>query len=147
MVLVVGVGNRDRGDDGIGSLIAERLIKEGFENVLDCERTLENYLFKIIEKKPKKIFFIDACDFGGKIGEIKVFRKEEWQNFKRFALSTHTLPLPVLFSLIEKLTNSEIYLLGIQVKDTGFSHSLSKELNNLFEEIIGKVKVILKGRQ
>lgn len=145
MVLVVGIGNRDRGDDGIGSLIAERLIKEGLENVLDCERTPENYLFKIIEKKPKKIIFIDACDFGGKIGEIKIFKKEEWQNFKKLSLSTHTLPITFLFSLIEKLTDSEIYLLGIQVKNTDFSQSLSNELNNLFEDIIKKVKLILKG--
>ncbi|MEO0112530.1 MAG: hydrogenase maturation protease [candidate division WOR-3 bacterium] len=145
MVLVVGIGNRDRGDDGIGSLIAERLIKEGFENVLDCERTPENYLAKIIEKKPEKIIFIDACDFGGKIGEVRIFKKEEWQNFKKFSLSTHTLPIPLLLSLIEKLINSEIYLLGIQVKETNFSQSLSKELNNLFEEIVEKIKIILKG--
>ncbi|MEO0134614.1 MAG: hydrogenase maturation protease, partial [candidate division WOR-3 bacterium] len=134
-----------RGDDGIGSLIAERLIKEGFENVLDCERTPENYLAKIIEKKPEKIIFIDACDFGGKIGEVRIFKKEEWQNFKKFSLSTHTLPIPLLLSLIEKLINSEIYLLGIQVKETNFSQSLSKELNNLFEEIVEKIKIILKG--
>ncbi|MCX7837742.1 MAG: hydrogenase 3 maturation endopeptidase HyCI [candidate division WOR-3 bacterium] len=145
MVLVVGIGNRDRGDDGIGSLIAERLIKEGWENVLDCERTPENYLSKIVEKKPKKIIFIDACDFDGEIGEIRIFKKEEWQNFKKLSLSTHTLPIPLFLSLIEKLTNSEIYLLGIQVKNTNFSQSLSKELNNLFAEIINKVKTIIKG--
>ncbi|MEO0089273.1 MAG: hydrogenase maturation protease [candidate division WOR-3 bacterium] len=145
MVLVVGIGNRDRGDDGIGSLIAERLIKEGFKNVLDCERTPENYLSKIIEKKPEKIIFIDACDFGGKIGEVRIFKKEEWENFKKFSLSTHTLPISLLLSLIEKLINSEIYLLGIQVKETNFSQSLSKELNNLFEEIVEKIKIILKG--
>lgn len=145
MVLVVGIGNRDRGDDGIGSLIAERLIKEGFENVIDCERTPENYLSKIIEEKPKKIIFIDACDFDGEIGEIRIFKKEEWQNFKKFSLSTHTLPIPLFLSLIEKLTDSEIYLLGIQVKNTNFSQSLSEELNNLFEEIINKIKIILKG--
>lgn len=145
MVLVVGIGNRDRGDDGIGSLIAERLIKEGFKNVLDCERTPENYLSKIIEKKPAKIIFIDACDFDGQIGEIRIFKKEEWQNFKKLSLSTHTLPLPLFLSLIEKLTDSEIYLLGIQVKNTGFSQSLSEELNNLLEELIEKIKTLLKG--
>ncbi|MEO0135855.1 MAG: hydrogenase maturation protease, partial [candidate division WOR-3 bacterium] len=109
------------------------------------ERTPENYLAKIIEKKPEKIIFIDACDFGGKIGEVRIFKKEEWQNFKKFSLSTHTLPIPLLLSLIEKLINSEIYLLGIQVKETNFSQSLSKELNNLFEEIVEKIKIILKG--
>lgn len=145
MVLVVGIGNRDRGDDAIGSLVAERLIKEGFENILDCERTPENYLSKIIEKKPKKIIFIDACDFGGEVGEIRVFKKEEWQNFKKISLSTHTLPIPLLLSLIEKLTNSEIYLLGIQVKNTNFSQFLSKELNKHFPEIVEKIKNILKG--
>lgn len=145
MVLVVGIGNRDRGDDAIGSLVAERLIKEGFENILDCERTPENYLSKIIEKKPKKIIFIDACDFGGEIGEIRIFKKEEWQNFKKLSLSTHTLPMPLLLSLIEKLTNSEIYLLGIQVKNTDFSQFLSKELNKHFPEIVEKIKNIIKG--
>ncbi|MEO0130607.1 MAG: hydrogenase 3 maturation endopeptidase HyCI [candidate division WOR-3 bacterium] len=145
MVLIVGIGNRDRGDDGIGSLIAERLIKEGFENVLDCERIPENYLSKIIEQKPEKIIFIDACDFGGKVGEVKVFKKEEWQNFKTLSFSTHTLPMPLFLSLIEKLTNSEVYLLGIQVKNTNFSQSLSEELNNLLEELIEKIKNFLKG--
>jgi hydrogenase 3 maturation protease len=147
MVLIIGVGNRDRGDDGIGSIIAESLIKEGFDNVLDCERIPENYLSKIIEQKPKKIVFIDAGDFGGKIGEIRVFKKEEWQNFKKFTFSTHTLPLNMLCSLIEKLINCEIHILGIQVKAIAFYQGLSEELKENLPKIIEQIKEFLKERK
>lgn len=145
MVLVIGIGNRDRGDDAIGSIIAENLIKEGFLNVLDCERIPENYLAKIVEKRPKKIIFIDAGDFGSELGELRIFKKDEWRSFKNFTFSTHTLPLEMFCSLIEKLTNSEIYILGIQVKDISFGQNLSPELETILPKIIDKIKDFLKG--
>ncbi len=101
-LLIVGVGNLLRGDDRIGSEIAKDLIARGENNVIDCEDSPENYILRILELKPKKVIVVDACDFKGKPGDFRLFRKSEWEKLLFTSFSTHTLPLSLFMSLIEK---------------------------------------------
>ncbi len=134
--LIIGVGNPLRGDDRIGSEIVKDLIKMGYKNVIDCESTPENYLFKILELKPKKVIVLDACDFNGKPGEFRFFAKSDWEKLPLFSLSTHTLPLSLFLHLIEKECGCEVYLLGIQAKTIELSSKMSWELKRAKRKII-----------
>jgi hydrogenase 3 maturation protease len=69
-VAVIGVGNRMRGDDGVGSVIAERLqeLAKGSLLVIDAETVPENYLGVLLDSKPEVALFVDAVDFGGEVG-------------------------------------------------------------------------------
>ena len=51
----------------------------------------------------------------------------------------------MLCSLIEKLINCEIHILGIQVKNVAFHQGLSEELKENLPKIIEKIREFLKG--
>ena len=63
-VVILGIGNTFRGDDGIGSLLAQRLKDKVSFIVYDSGPSPENYLGKIIKDKPDNIIIVDAVDFG-----------------------------------------------------------------------------------
>ncbi|MEO0101979.1 MAG: hydrogenase 3 maturation endopeptidase HyCI [candidate division WOR-3 bacterium] len=144
--LILGVGNPLRGDDGIGSEIAKELIRLGFKNVIDSEDAPENFILKIIDLKPKRLIVIDACDFSGKVGEFRLFTKEEWQKILPTSFSTHTLPLSLFLSLIAREVSCEVYLLGIQVKNLEMSSEISLELKEKKNEIVNYLLNLLSGK-
>jgi hydrogenase 3 maturation protease len=109
--LIVGIGNAERGDDGIGSYVISML---NTERKMDCGPVPENYTSTIRKANAKVIILIDAVDFGGKPGERIL---TEAENAGGMAISTHALPLSIFCKL---LPDSKIYLLGIQPE--GFSN-------------------------
>jgi len=130
--LVLGVGNIDRGDDGIGNYIISKLETP---HKIDCEFAPENFTSKIRRIHPEVILIIDAVDFGGKPGET-IFTEAE--NADHDALSTHSLPLSFLCRM---LPESKIYLLGVQPKSFG---NMTPELKTSAVSIIKNLNKILK---
>lgn len=144
--LILGVGNPLRGDDAIGSEIAKELISLGLENVLDAEDSPENFILKILDLRPKKLIVIDACDFSGKVSEFRLFAKEEWQRILPTSFSTHTIPLSLFLSLIEKEISCQVYLLGIQVKNLGMASGISPELQEKKKEIVNYLLHLISNK-
>ncbi|MFH1684743.1 MAG: hydrogenase maturation protease [Candidatus Micrarchaeota archaeon] len=130
--LILGVGNIDRGDDGIGNYIVSKLETK---HKIDCEFAPENFTSKIRRINPEIILIIDAVDFGGKPGETML---TEAENADHDALSTHSLPLSLLCRM---LPESKIYLLGIQPKSF---EKMTQELNLSAQSIIKNLNRILK---
>ena len=130
--MIVGVGNVERGDDGIGCRILSKL---DTIHKLDCGPVPENYTGKIRASNPETIILVDAVDFGGKPGERIL---TEAENAEGVVLSTHALPLSLFCKLFPR---SKIYLLGIQpgsltertdsVEAAG--EQVAKELNSLLK--------------
>ncbi len=133
-VAVIGVGNRMRGDDGVGSVIAERLqeIAKGNLLVIDAETVPENYLGVLLESKPEFVLFVDAVDFGGEAGE--------WALVPLSVLgdkvpTTHTVSLKLLGQILES-NGIECLLLAIQPKQIGFGAPMSEEVASAAERIV-----------
>jgi hydrogenase 3 maturation protease len=130
--LFLGVGNSDRGDDGIGTIVVSQLETE---HKLDCGPVPENYTGKIRKLSPEAIVMVDAVDFGGNPGETIL---TEAENAEGVTLSTHSMPLSVFCKM---LPESRIYLLGIQpqsfermtdeVIDSG--NALAREINKFLK--------------
>ena len=133
-VAVIGVGNRMRGDDGVGSLIAERLqeLAKGSLLVIDAETVPENYLGVLLDSKPEFVLFIDAVDFGGEAGE--------WALVPLSVLgdkipTTHTVSLKLLGQVLES-NGAKCLLLAIQPKQIGFGAPMSEEVASAAEKIV-----------
>lgn len=75
-VLILGIGNTLRSDDGLGSILANRLKDKVPFKVIDAGTTPENYLEKIVKEKPESMIIIDAVDFGGVPGEFRLLQAE-----------------------------------------------------------------------
>lgn len=128
--LLLGVGNPERGDDGIGLYIIEKV---NTRHKLNCGPVPENFTGKIRKAGPEKILIIDAVDFGGKPGETLLAEAERAEGL---TLTTHSLPLSFLCKM---LPESKIYILGIQPesfekmteKVKSSADSIVKQLNSL----------------
>ncbi|MFA9496705.1 MAG: hydrogenase maturation peptidase HycI [Candidatus Bathyarchaeota archaeon] len=126
-VVLVGVGNPMRADDGVGSKIIELLQKRLLENVMliNAETVPEAFTGKVEKYKPTHVMLIDAANFRGQVGETRLITGAQ---IGGQALSTHSLPLSLFISYIEKSIDVPVILLGIQPKTIDFDMPMSREI-------------------
>jgi hydrogenase 3 maturation protease len=138
-VLVLGIGNRMRGDDAVGSVVAERLVKEGRVPALDCGEMPDNYVGKVWELGPEELIFVDASNFGGAPGEIRVFEEADLMKLECAPLSTHQVPLPMLVGLIRMKEGvaRKVRLVGIQpARIEYFQERMSPEVQQAVPKLV-----------
>src|SRR5665648_58985 len=133
-LLVITVGNSLRTDDGVGIYIAKQ-IKKCKENIiiLNADSKPENIIHKAVQIKPQKVVIIDAADFGGRAGEIRLIKNTCIQNI---SLSTHSFSLNIIARIIEEDTGADVSFLGIQPRSVRLGEGLSKSVRKAAERII-----------
>jgi hydrogenase 3 maturation protease len=109
-LLVMCIGNREGGDDAVGPFVSDKLIENGFSNVLDCGTIPENYTSVVKQKAPEKLVIIDAVDMGLSPGEIRIVPKEK---IGVMTISTHGIPVSLLIEYLEQDIKKIIFI-GIQ---------------------------------
>jgi len=125
-VVILGIGNTLRSDDGIGSLLASRLKDKLSFIVYDAGVSPENYLGKVDKDKPDNLVIIDAVDFGGKPGEFRAVDGEGIKTTNLF--STHNASLSMLINFLQSNSKMDIIVLIIQPKTIVFGDKLSPEI-------------------
>lgn len=131
--IILGIGNVMKGDDGVGPILISRLKGKTKANLLDCEEVPENYTQPIIEARPDKIVIVDAADWNGPAGEIRLIDAEEINNI---SFSTHDSSLQIFINYLKKhLPNVYIIIIGIQPKRKYFLGSLSPEVEKTVDEL------------
>ncbi len=148
--LVLGIGNRMRGDDAIGSVVAERLARKGTIPALDCGEMPDNYVGKVWELAPEELIFVDACSFGGEPGEIRVFDEPALERITNAPLSTHQVPLPMLIGLIRMKPGiaRRVCLVGIQpVQLEYFREEMSEPVRAAVPKVLALVKRLADRRE
>ena len=126
-VAVCGIGNRIRGDDGVGpeSIAALRGgVDERDVLLVDCERSPENFLGELQAFSPEKVILIDAVDLGkppGSIGLVDI------HTIKKQTMSTHKLPLNLFIDYLQARMRFKLLFIGIQPKQTGLDTDMSEE--------------------
>lgn len=125
--LVITLGSELRADDGAGPSVFSRLKpRRAGLRVMDGGTVPENIAQKAIDWKPEKIILIDAANFGGEAGEVRVIPLEAIN--RQPVLSTHSFPLSVTFSIVKEDTGAELVILGVQVKTLDYKEGLSPEV-------------------
>ena len=134
-VVILGIGNTLRSDDGAGSLLANRLQGNTPFTVWDTGTCPENYLNRIIKDKPDTIVIIDAADFGGLPGEFRVLGTDEIKTANLF--STHNASPSLLINYLQSNLKVDIIILIIQPKNIHFSNELSPEVSHTLNVLEG----------
>lgn len=152
---IIGIGNPLRKDDGVGIILLEKLV----ENKKKLPRNIE-YIdggtsgISLVHQLTRfdVVFIIDAVDFNGTFGELRLFKPEDVINRKyNLSISTHDIDFLKIVELSKKLKEKpEIFIFGVQPKDTSFGKNLSTEveqkidsiLNSLISELKTKLKKI-----
>jgi hydrogenase 3 maturation protease len=144
-MVVIGLGNPDRSDDGFGIIVADRLKTQFPDHVFsERDRSVESLSLEALERKEiEVILFLDAVDFGGKPGEYQLFTE---QNIHQFvpALTTHKVPISLIMKLIME-HKKKPYLFGVQPQSLtlfgGLSPVIQKVVDELTEELRGLLSV------
>lgn len=134
-VVVLGIGNTYRGDDGIGSLTAQKLRRCKLPRnirVLDCETVPENFIHIVRSFNPTHIILIDSALINQKPGTVKLIPPDK---IEELAVSTHTLPLTLLTKYLEDSLKAKIILLAIQPKNINFKIGLTPQLKNTLKNL------------
>lgn len=143
-VLIVGVGNPLLMDEGIGYHVVEQLEKEGGlpEGVeLVQGETGGLTLLPALEEASAAVL-VDAAEFGGAPGDVKIFQSQDILKSSVRALSVHGIGLCDVVSALSLKSESppEILLLGIQPATLSVGLGISPELQRRIPTIIQIVR-------
>jgi len=127
-VVILGIGNTMRSDDGVGSLLAGRIKDKVPFVVFDAGVSPENYLEKAIKEKPDTIVIIDAVDFGGRPGEFRVLETSDVKTTNLF--TTHNASISLTINYLQSNLKVDIIILIIQPKSISFGDKLSQEVTD-----------------
>jgi len=133
--ILMGIGNTLRGDDGIGSIIAQSFKDRDWLSI-DCGVVPENFTSIIKKNKPDLVVLIDAVEMGLKSGEFRTISPDR---ISALHLTTHSMPLSFLMSYLKEYTQ-ELIFIGIQPKVIDYSNSVSTKILKSSESIIKILK-------
>jgi len=140
-VVIVGIGNIMRGDDGFGPALVKELDNRINAHCIDAGTAPENYTGKITKMEPDTILFVDAVHLDMKPGEYDILKKEDIVNS---SLTTHDISPEMLINFLESQTKAKIYLLGIEPESIGFGDEMSDVVKRSLIKIVGLIEEELK---
>jgi len=139
-IVIVGVGNPLRGDDGVGVLIAQRLKRRSFaRNVVVAGANPENFVSHIASKNPKVVIFVDAVSADLEPGSV-VFAPLPEAERKYGIFSTHNIPLSLILRLIGDVKG---YILGIQAANTQIGDKMHSNVMKAAEIVANILEKLL----
>ena len=110
-MLLAGMGNRDRGDDGFGSYIVDNIQEYDRLRKIDCHIYPENYLNIIVDENPDLIIFFDTVNKEG--SKAVLLKNKEILEKNPISISTHNLPFSSIYEYLKVNTHADIWFLGI----------------------------------
>jgi hydrogenase 3 maturation protease len=134
-IAILGIGNTEKGDDGIGVFCVnqlKKLIKK--ENILliNGGNIPESYTGKIRTFSPNGTILIDACKKGEKPGSVFIVKENE---ISYNDISTHRVPLSLLLAYLKEEINTDVIFIGIE-PDKIEGRILSKPVKKAGENIV-----------
>ena len=129
---LIGVGNIFRGDDGAGPRLIEKLTGVVSFPVIDASEVPENYSGWILKSDLKRIVLVDAVEFGGVPGEVRLIPVEQ---LMISASSTHRMSLHFMVWYLKENWDGESLLLAIQPASLELSDTLSEKVQGAVEEL------------
>ena len=145
-IALIGMGNRDRGDDGAGVTVADAFKDRAPYIFSESDRSAESFVFGLKDiRKIRTVLFIDAAHFDGKPGELKVFSSD---SVKRIvpAVSTHQVSLPPLMQILIQ-HRKDVFLIGIQPETTALMSKMSPSVKQTVRQIQALLSEFLSARQ
>jgi hydrogenase 3 maturation protease len=125
---VIGIGNPLRHDDQVGLEIVNQ-INNQFQDarvlVIESESVPENYLDTIATFNPSHVLILDAALLNLPAGTARFM---ESLPVVPSSISTHTLPLHLFTSYLQRIIDVQIGFLLIQPADITFGEGLSPEV-------------------
>jgi len=153
-ICIIGIGNPLRRDDGIGIVLLEKLVEQ--------KKTLPKeiqYLdggtggMNLLHILPQFdiVIIIDAVQFNAAPGSYRFFTADEITTNKNInSISTHTNQLPQVIEISRQLEElpKQLFIFGIQPKNTSYgrnlSNALKKNIKTLLSSLQNEIETIIE---
>ncbi len=143
-LIVLGVGNELKCDDGVGPFVIKKLKEENIENnnlmFINAETVPENFTGKLRKENPTHIIIVDACLMDGQPGDMKIVNKYDFSNI---GISTHSMSLSFFVRYLEKDNDFRIIFVGIEPESMDYSENLTENVEKAAYEFIDTLKGII----
>ncbi|OWT33745.1 hydrogenase maturation peptidase HycI [Methanobrevibacter sp. 87.7] len=143
-LVILGIGNDIRGDDGLGQYIVNKLdedIDDDNIEIINAKTVPENFTGKIRSIDPSHILIIDAVIMDEEPGKIRLVNKEEVSSV---SISTHSMSLSYLVNYLEIKKPYNILFIGIQPENMDLGElSLTDSCKKSSDEIINILETVL----
>lgn len=143
-LIVLGIGNELKCDDGVGPFIIDRL---NYENIVDdnvmfinAQTVPENFTGKIRKENPTHLLIVDACLMGGRPGDMKIVDKKD---FADIGISTHSMSLSFFVKYLEKDTDFKIIFVGIEPESMDYADSPTESVEKAAWDFVKILKGII----
>ena len=148
-IAVVGIGNTVAGDDGVGAVVAERLLRRWRDTEEVLVAILPGDLFSVSDllDRTEELLFVDAIA-GDRPGEIRVLTSAQ----RAFAASLHQTDIGTVMSTLKRLEMAdpfpewEIWGVTIEPPDElgeGLSPVVAEAAEELERRIIAHVEDVV----
>jgi hydrogenase maturation protease len=146
-ILVVGIGNEYRGDDGIGLVIARKIRERKLSSVSVKEESGEGAALMEAWQGYENVILVDAISSGAKPGTIfKINANKKNVPAKFFHYSTHAFSVAEAIELARAMRTlpRELVVYGIEGANfnagINISHDVQESANHVIEQILKKIK-------
>ena len=144
-LIVLGIGNELKCDDGVGPYIIKRLQEQIIEDkdrllFIDAQTVPENFTGKIKKENPTHVIIVDACLMGAEPGDMKIVDKDD---FADIGISTHSMSLSFFVKYLQQDTDFGIIFVGIEPESMDYADNPTVKVENAAIEFINVLKGIL----
>ncbi|UCD28600.1 MAG: hydrogenase maturation protease [Planctomycetota bacterium] len=150
--IIVGIGNRQKGDDGFGPSVVDALEGKVSIPLIDAGVAPENYLQHIAGYNPDTVLFIDVAELDRAPGEIGLYSADDLAGG---GISCHVGNISLIAKYIASATGAKCVFLLVQPSDVKYLSKCSpgssdeyqvSELSPLLAKAVEKVcKVIVSS--
>jgi hydrogenase 3 maturation protease len=146
-VVILGIGHELRGDDGVGTAVAKKLLEAGDWRlkipsllVLDGAHAPENQTGPIRRFGPQLVLLVDAAFVGQAPGTVELI---SWQETTGLSATTHTMPPYMLARYLVAELGCEVALLGIQPQQLDMGAGLSAPVQQAVNTVVTGLQEVL----
>jgi len=130
-VVLLCIGNKDRGDDGFGPAVAARVGGRLACPLFDGGAAPENELPRIAAVEPALVIIVDAAHFGGRPGELRLMVPDE---LTPGGVSTHTGSPALLAEFLKVCCGARTLLLVAQPLRVEFGAPMSPQMERAVDD-------------
>lgn len=144
-LIILGVGNELKCDDGVGPYIINKLKDENIEDkkkllFIDAKTVPENFTGKIRKEKPTHLIIVDACLMDEEPGTMKIVNKYD---FASIGISTHSMSLSFFVRYLERDTEFRIIFVGIEPESMDYADNPTAKVAKAVDEFVNILKEII----
>lgn len=133
-IVFVGLGNELRADDAAGLELVKKIKSTNeFKTspFILAGRNPENHLQTILDYNPEIVVFIDAAEWNGNPGDIKLFNDED---IALTEFSTHTFSIKMIKDYLINQKQMNVMFIGIKPLRKNFEEGLSEPVQIAIEK-------------